>query len=159
MFVNIFLNFQQRVNLQIEKTLFQLQGRKVQCSFSFNFSTYGRRAKPCFPSFVRLAIKTDLADCHCNWKRQNHALVHFALIVARIFFTATAATTIRAILPFSLRLCEWFLYFQRKTRIKISNAISVAVFKPSLIFSNEKSFNFWIAETAILQRSAFATSA
>ena len=42
---------------------------------------------------------------------QNHALTHFALIVAKIFFTDTAATTIRAILPFSLRLCECFLYF------------------------------------------------
>ena len=42
---------------------------------------------------------------------QSPALAHFALIVAKIFFTATAAITIRAILPFSLRLCECFLYF------------------------------------------------
>ena len=29
------------------------------------------------------------------------------------FFFAVAATTIRAILPFSLRLCECFSYFQK----------------------------------------------
>ena len=29
------------------------------------------------------------------------------------FFAAVAATTIRAILPFSLRLCEYFSYFQK----------------------------------------------
>ena len=31
----------------------------------------------------------------------------------RFFFAAVAATTIRAILPFSLRLCEYFSYFQK----------------------------------------------
>ena len=41
----------------------------------------------------------------------HHALAHFALIVAKIFFTAITAITIRAILPFPLRLCECFLYF------------------------------------------------
>ena len=35
------------------------------------------------------------------------------------FFAAIAATTIRAILPFSLRLRECFLYFQ-KTRLSIA---------------------------------------
>ena len=39
----------------------------------------------------------------------QHMLAHFALIVARLFFAAIAATTIRAILPFLLRLCECFL--------------------------------------------------
>ena len=39
--------------------------------------------------------------------------------------------------------------FEKKTRIKTGNAISVACFKPSIIFSNEESVNFRIAENAV----------
>ena len=56
----------------------------------------------------------------CSEKGQNHALAHFALISTRIIHSLLAAATeIRAILPFSLRLRECFYRFFENSKLSL----------------------------------------
>ena len=92
----------------------QLQWRKIHCFFIFNSSTFASS----FAYFTQNWLNA-FATCACAFRTD----------CGRDFFAAIATTTISAILPFSLRLRECFLYFQRKLAIKTGNAILVACFK------------------------------
>ena len=60
----------------------------------------------------RVLIKIEKHSSSCSEKGKTMRSRISRSLWHRLFFAAIAATTIRAILPFSLRFCERFLYFQ-----------------------------------------------
>ncbi|MBD5412363.1 MAG: hypothetical protein HDR51_06430 [Treponema sp.] len=107
-------------------------GRKIQCSFSFTLRlpVAGQNWLNTFTTHAR-AFRT-----HCGID----------------FFRATAATTIRAILPFSLRLLECFFIFS-KFAVKKSNDLPLTLSQNT---SSSKTFSHarnWKGGEAVPKRS------